>query len=76
MVVQRVDDRNTLLGFAEGENIEKLCQKLWSIEIWLGNSICTGCVVATLEQMILGEGSQQLEREENVLQGRHKYAVI
>ena len=34
VVVQRVDDRNTLLVFAEGENIEKLCQKLWSIEIW------------------------------------------
>ena len=28
VVVQRVDDRNTLLVFAEDENIEKFCQKL------------------------------------------------
>ena len=26
MVVQRLDERNTLLVFAEGENIKKLCQ--------------------------------------------------
>ena len=54
-VVQRVYDRNTLLVFAEGENIEELYQKLWSIEIWLGCSVCTGCDVAILEQMMLGE---------------------
>ena len=34
MAVQRLDERNTLLVFAEGGNIEKLHQKLWSIEIW------------------------------------------
>ena len=28
MVIQRLDERNTLLAFAEGENIEKLCQRL------------------------------------------------
>ena len=28
VVVQRLDDRNTLLVFAEGENIKRLCQKL------------------------------------------------
>ena len=56
VVVQRLDDRNTLLVFAQGENIEKLCQKLWSIEIWLGHSVHTGCDVATLEQIMLGEG--------------------
>ena len=27
VVAQRLDDRNTLLVFAEGKNIEKLCQK-------------------------------------------------
>ena len=56
VVFQRVDDRNTLLVFAEDENIEKLCQKLQSIEIWLGGSVHTGYDVSTPEQMILGEG--------------------
>ena len=56
VVVQRVDDRNTLLVFAKGENIQKLCQKLWSTEIWLGHSVCTGCDVASPELMLLGEG--------------------
>ena len=28
LVIQRMDERNTLLVFAEGENIEKLCQTL------------------------------------------------
>ena len=58
VVVQRLDYRSTLLVFADGENIEKLCQKLWSIEIWLGHSVHTGCDIATPEQMMLGEGLQ------------------
>ena len=56
VVVQRVDNRNTLLVFAENENIEELCQKLQSVEIWLGHHVHTGFDVATLEQMMLGEG--------------------
>ena len=28
VVVQRVDERNPLLVFTEGENVEELCQKL------------------------------------------------
>ena len=28
MVIQRLDERNTLLVFSEGENIEKLCRSL------------------------------------------------
>ena len=28
MVIQGLDEKNTLLVFAEGENIEKLCQTL------------------------------------------------
>ena len=56
MVVQRLHERNTLLYFAEGENIEKLCLKLRSIEIWLGCSVHTGCDIATPEQIMLGEG--------------------
>ena len=67
VVVQRVDDRNTLLVFAEGKNNEKLCQKLQPIEIWLCHSVCTGCDVASQEQMTLGEGLQWMERKENVL---------
>ena len=51
VVVQRVDDRNTLLVFEEGENIEKLHQKLRSIEIWLGHSVQSGCDIATPEQI-------------------------
>ena len=66
VVVQREDDRNTLLVFAESENIE-LCLKLQCVEIWLGHSGHTGCDIATLEQIMLGEGLQWLEREENAL---------
>ena len=54
VVVQRADARNTLLVFAESENIEELCEKLQSVEIWLGCSVNTGCDVATPEQMMLG----------------------
>ena len=68
VVVQRIDDRKTSLAFAEGENNEKLCQTLWSIEIWLGHSVHMGCDTATPEQMVLGEGLWWVEREENVLQ--------
>ena len=46
MVVQRLDERNTFLVFAEDENIEMLHQTLQSIEIWLGHSVHTGCNVA------------------------------
>ena len=63
VVVQRVDDRNTLLVFAEGENIEKLCQTLQSIEIWLDNRVYTGCGIATPEQMMLGEYCERLEEK-------------
>ena len=31
MVIQRLDEGNTLLVFVEGENIEKLCWTLWTI---------------------------------------------
>ena len=55
MVVQKLDERKTLLVFVEGENIEKLCQTLLSIEIWLGHSVDTGCDVVTPKQMVVGE---------------------
>ena len=55
MVIQRLDERNTLLVFVEGENSEMLCWTLWSIEMWLGHSVHTGCEIATPEQMMVGE---------------------
>ena len=69
MVVQKLDDENTLLVFAEGENIEKVFQKLWSIEIWLGQ--CMYWITddagrlwqARREENMVGEGtSMQLSR--------------
>ena len=63
---QRLDERNTLLVFAEGENIEKLCQTFQSIEIWLGHSGDTGYDVATPKQVMVGEGLCQVGREESV----------
>ena len=56
-----------MLVFAEGANIEELCQRLQSIEIWLGHSVHTECDIATSEQIMLGEGLQQVEREESGL---------
>ena len=56
-----------MLVFAEGENVEELCQKLQSIEVWLDCSVNTGCDIAILEQMMVGEGIQWVEREENTL---------
>ena len=67
MVVQRLDERNTLLVFAEGENTEKLCQTLQSIEIWLDLSVHTGCDAVTSEQMMSSKGLCWMGREESVL---------
>ena len=67
IVVQRVNDGNTLLVFTEGENIDELGQKLLTIEVWLGHGVHTGCDVATPKQMMVGEGLRQVEREENVV---------
>ena len=66
MVIQRLDERNTLVVFAEDENIEMLCQTVQSISVWLGHSVHTGCNMATSEQMMVGEGLHQVGREESV----------
>ena len=66
IVVQRLDERNTLIVFAEGENIEKLCQTLWSIKIWLGYSVHTRCDIVTPEQKIVAEGLCWVGGEESV----------
>ena len=67
MVVQMLDERNTLLIIAEDENIEMLCGTLQSIEIWLGHSVHTGCDVATPKGMMVGECLHWVGREESVL---------
>ena len=41
VVFQRIDERNILLVFAEGENIDELCKKMQTIEIWLCQSVHT-----------------------------------
>ena len=74
MVVQKLDERKTLLVFAEGENIEKLCQTLWSIEIWVGHKVHTGCDVATPEQMMHAYGYNG-EKRRKCVSGGCKYAV-
>ena len=61
MVVQKMDERNTLLVFAEGENLEKSCQTLWSIKMWLGHSVHTGYNIATPKQMMREEGYMFME---------------
>ena len=65
MVVQKLDERNTLLVFAEGEDIEKLCSTLQCIEMWFGHSVNTGCDVATFEQMMMGDQLYWVGREES-----------
>ena len=66
--VQRVDDGNTLLVFAEGEN-ERLCQKLWSIEIWLGCSVHSGFDTATPEHDF-GRGAMMGGKRTKYSEGR------
>ena len=40
-------------------------KKLQTVEVWLGHSVHTGCDIATPQQIMLGEGLQWVEREEN-----------
>ena len=47
MVVQKLDAKTTLLVVQKCEEIEKICNTLSSIEIWLGCSLKVGCSVAT-----------------------------
>ena len=55
MVVQRLNEKNTLLVFTEDEDIEKLGETLQSIKMWLGHSVNTGYDVTTPEQMMMGD---------------------
>ena len=54
VVVQKPDDKNTLLVFTESEDIEKICNTLQSIEMWLGHNVNIGCDVATTKRVLMG----------------------
>ena len=76
MVVQRLDERNTLLVFAESEDIGKLCSTLQSIEMWMDHSVNTGCDVATPKQIVMGNQLCWVGRQEGVCQWKaqtHSY---
>ena len=55
VVVQKLDAKATLLVFPEGEKVEKICSTLQSIEMWLCCSVKVGCIVATPEQVLVGD---------------------
>ena len=55
MVIQILDEKNTLLVFPEGEDIKKICNTFQSIEVWLNHSVNIGCNVATHEQVSKGD---------------------
>ena len=50
LVIQRLDEENTLLVFAECEIIEKLCRPLQFIKIWLGHNINTDVIMTNLSR--------------------------
>ena len=66
MVVQRMDEKKTLLVFTEGDDIEKICKTLQFTKIWLGHSANTGCDVVTPKQMMMGDQLHWVGREESV----------
>ena len=66
VVVQKHDEKNTLLVFTESENIEKICNTLQSIEMWLGHSVTTGCDVATPKQVLMADQLCWVGRDEIV----------
>ena len=55
MVVQNLDEKETLLAFMQGEDVEKICNTLQSIEMWLGHSVNIGCSVATPKPVMVGD---------------------
>ena len=64
VVIQKLDEKNTLLVFTESEDIQKICNTLISIEMWLGHSVNIGCNVATPEQVSMGDQLHWVGREE------------
>ena len=66
MVVQKLDEKNTLLVFMESEDIEKICNTLQSVEMWLGFSVNIGCKIAKSEEVMMGDWLLQVRREESM----------
>ena len=66
VVVQNLDEKNTLMVLTESEDTEKICNPLLSIEMWFGHSVNIGCDAATLEQVSMGDWLCQVGREETV----------
>ena len=54
VIVQKLAEKNTFLVFTEIEDIKKICNTLWSIEMWFDHSVNIGCSVATPEQVLMG----------------------
>ena len=54
MVVQTLGAKATMLAFPEGEEVDKICSTLQSIEMWLGHSVKIGCDIATSMQVSIG----------------------
>ena len=52
---QKLDAKATLLVFQEGEEVEKICSTLQSIEMWLGHNVKIGCDIATPKQVSMGD---------------------
>ena len=67
MVVQKLDEKSTLLVFTEAEDIQKIYITLWSSEMWLGHSVDIGCDVATPRLALMGDQLHQVGREEIML---------
>ena len=67
-MVQKLDAKATLLVFPEGEEFEKVCSTLQSIEMLLGQGVKVGYNIATPEQVLMGG-----ERGSHI-EGRWKHA--
>ena len=55
VVVQKVDEKKTLLVFMESQDIEIICNTFWSIEQWFGHSVNIWCDVAISKQVSMGD---------------------
>ena len=55
MVVQKLDEKTTLVVFPEGEKIEKICNTLQLIETYLDHRVQIGCNSATPKQVSMGD---------------------
>ena len=63
VVAKKLDTKDTLLVFPEGEEVEKICSILQSIEMKLGHSVKFECDIATPKQVSMGDQLQRVTRE-------------